>query len=206
MNKDFGGGSLTALPIIETLAADISAYIPTNVISITDGQIYLQTDLFRSGVRPAVDVGISVSRVGGNAQIKAMKSVAGTLKIDLAQFRELEAFASFGSDLDKVSQAQLDRGYKLTELLKQGLHSPMPVEEQVISIFAGTRGYLDDIPTEDVQRFEEGLLEEFRTRHSELLGQIREKGALPDEDAIRKAIEGFEERFETSGSAGDAGG
>jgi F-type H+-transporting ATPase subunit alpha len=206
LSDELGAGSLTALPIIETKEGDVSAYIPTNVISITDGQIYLQTDLFRSGVRPAVDVGISVSRVGGNAQIKAMKSVAGTLKIDLAQFRELEAFASFGSDLDKVSQAQLDRGYKLTELLKQGLHSPMPVEEQVISIFAGTRGYLDDIPTEDVQRFEEGLLEEFRTRHSELLGQIREKGALPDEDAIRKAIEGFEERFETSGSAGDAGG
>src|ERR671928_413628 len=176
LSDDRGGGSLTAMPIIETKEGDVSAYIPTNVISITDGQIYLQTDLFRSGVRPAVDVGISVSRVGGNAQIKAMKSVAGTLKLDLAQFRELEAFASFGSELDKVSQAQLDRGYKLTELLKQGLHAPLNVEEQVVSIFAGTKGYLDDVPTDDVQRFEAELLEEFRSRHSELLEQIREKG------------------------------
>src|SRR5437588_1779146 len=163
LSKEKGGGSLTALPIIETKEGDVSAYIPTNVISITDGQIYLQTDLFRSGVRPAVDVGISVSRVGGNAQIKAMKSVAGTLKIDLAQFRELESFATFGSELDKVSQSQLDRGYKLTELLKQGLHSPLAVEEQVISIFAGTRGFIDDLPIADVRRFEAELLEEFRT-------------------------------------------
>src|SRR3954465_11943685 len=150
LSDDNGGGSLTALPVIETKEGDVSAYIPTNVISITDGQIYLQTDLFRAGVRPAVDVGISVSRVGGNAQIKAMKTVAGTLKIDLAQFRELEAFASFGSELDKLSQAQLDRGYKLTELLKQGLHAPLKVEEQVVSLYAGTKGYLDDIPTADV--------------------------------------------------------
>ncbi|MGH9275947.1 MAG: F0F1 ATP synthase subunit alpha, partial [Acidimicrobiales bacterium] len=198
LSDDRGAGSLTALPIIETKEGDVSAYIPTNVISITDGQIYLQTDLFRSGVRPAVDVGISVSRVGGNAQIKAMKTVAGTLKIDLAQFRELEAFASFGSELDKVSQAQLDRGYKLTELLKQGLHAPLPVEEQVISIFAGTRGYLDDIPVADVQRFEQELLEEFRTRHSESLAQIRDSGKLPDEDELKKAVEGFAERFQTS--------
>jgi F-type H+-transporting ATPase subunit alpha len=204
LSDDRGAGSLTALPIIETKEGDVSAYIPTNVISITDGQIYLQTDLFRSGVRPAVDVGISVSRVGGNAQIKAMKSVAGTLKLDLAQFRELEAFASFGSELDKVSQAQLDRGYKLTELLKQGLHAPLPVEEQVISIFAGTKGYLDDISTDDVSRFEAELLEEFRSRHSELLSEIREQGKLPDEDRIRKAMDDFAERFQPSDEGGGA--
>src|SRR5947209_3917915 len=147
LNDELGGGSLTALPIIETQLGDVSAYIPTNVISITDGQIYLESDLFYAGVRPAMNVGISVSRVGGAAQIKAMKSVAGTLKLDLAQFRELEAFATFGSELDKVSQAQLERGARLVELLKQGLHEPMPVEEQIVSIFAGTNGYLDDIPT-----------------------------------------------------------
>jgi F-type H+-transporting ATPase subunit alpha len=182
----------------------VSAYIPTNVISITDGQIYLQTDLFRSGVRPAIDVGISVSRVGGSAQIKAMKAVAGTLKLDLAQFRELESFASFGSELDKTSQAQLDRGYKLTELLKQGLHSPMPVEEQVVSIFAGTKGFLDDIDTDDVGRFESELLEEFRSRYSDLLSEISQSGKLPDEQKLREAIEGFIERFQPSSEADDA--
>ena len=205
LSKELGGGSLTALPIIETKEGDVSAYIPTNVISITDGQIYLQTDLFRSGVRPAVDVGISVSRVGGSAQIKAMKSVAGTLKLDLAQFRELEAFASFGSELDKLSQAQLDRGYKLTELLKQGLHSPLKVEEQVVSIYAGTKGFLDDIPTSDVGRFESELLEEFRSRYSDLLGQIRETGALPDDEKMREAVGGFRDRFQPTDS-GDGGG
>src|SRR3982075_1960124 len=184
LNEDRGAGSLTALPIIETKAGDISAYIPTNVISITDGQIYVVEDLFRAGVRPAVDVGISVSRVGGDAQIKAMKSVAGTLKIDLAQFRDLEAFATFGSELDKVSQAQLDRGYRLTELLKQPLRSPMPVEEQVVSIFAGPRGFLRHIPTGDVRRFEAELLEEFRSRYRELLEQIRTTGTLPDEGKL----------------------
>src|SRR6266481_2198983 len=157
LNDENGAGSLTALPIIETQAGDVSAYIPTNVISITDGQIYLESDLFNSGVRPAVDVGISVSRVGGAAQIKAMRSVAGTLKLDLAQFRELEAFATFGSELDKVSAAQLERGERLVELLKQGLHAPMSVEDQVVSIFAGTSGYLDAIPASDVQRFETEL-------------------------------------------------
>ena len=145
LSDELGAGSLTALPVIETKAGDVSAYIPTNVISITDGQVYLQDNLFKSGVRPAVDVGISVSRVGGAAQIKAMKSVAGTLKLDLAQFRELEAFATFGSELDAISKAQLERGYRLVELLKQPLNSPMPVEEQVVSIFAGTKGYLDDL-------------------------------------------------------------
>src|SRR5438034_7541237 len=173
LSDALGGGSLTALPIIETKEGDVSAYIPTNVISITDGQIYLVDDLFKSGVRPAVDVGISVSRVGGNAQIKAMKAVAGTLKIDLAQFRELEAFASFGSELDKVSQAQLDRGYRLTELLKQPQRSPLPVEEQVVSIFAGTRGFIDDIPTSDVRRFEAELLEYFRSQQPDVLKEIR---------------------------------
>jgi F-type H+/Na+-transporting ATPase subunit alpha len=198
LSDDNGGGSLTALPIIETKEGDVSAYIPTNVISITDGQIYLQTDLFRAGVRPAVDVGISVSRVGGNAQIKAMKTVAGTLKIDLAQFRELEAFASFGSELDKVSQAQLDRGYRLTELLKQPLRSPLPVEEQVISIFAGTRGFIDDIPVGDVRRFEHELLEEFRSRYRDLLDQIRNEKTLPDEDKLKEAIDSFKQRFQPS--------
>ena len=159
LSDENGAGSLTALPIIETKAGDISAYIPTNVISITDGQVYVQENLFKSGVRPAVDVGNSVSRVGGAAQIKSMQAVAGTLKLDLAQFRELEAFATFGSELDAVSTAQLDRGYRLVELLKQPLNSPMPVEEQVVVIFAGTRGYLDDVPVADVKRFEAELLE-----------------------------------------------
>src|SRR5262245_42828934 len=154
LSDERGGGSLTALPVIETKAGDISAYIPTNVISITDGQVFLEDDLFKSGIRPAINVGQSVSRVGGDAQIKAMKTAVGTLKGDLAQFRELQAFASFGSELDKVSQSQLDRGYRLTELLKQGLNSPMPVEEQVVVLYAGTRGYLDPIPVADVRRFE----------------------------------------------------
>jgi F-type H+-transporting ATPase subunit alpha len=198
LSDPLGGGSLTALPIIETKEGDVSAYIPTNVISITDGQIYLVTDLFRSGVRPAVDVGISVSRVGGNAQIKAMKAVAGTLKLDLAQFRELEAFASFGSELDKVSQAQLDRGYRLTELLKQPQRSPLPVEEQVVVIFAGTKGHLDDLALADIRRFEAELLEEFRIRHTDLLAEIREKGTLPDEEKLTAAILDFKERFTPS--------
>jgi F-type H+-transporting ATPase subunit alpha len=179
LSDALGAGSLTALPVIETKGGDVSAYIPTNVISITDGQIYLQDALFKSGVRPAVDVGISVSRVGGAAQIKAMKSVAGTLKLDLAQFRELEAFATFGSELDAVSKAQLERGYRLVELLKQPQNSPMPVEEQVVSIFAGTNGYLDDLPVEHVRRFEAELLEAFRTRFRSLLDEIRQTKALP---------------------------
>src|SRR6204780_3655052 len=169
LSDERGGGSLTALPIIETKAGDISAYIPTNVISITDGQIFLQSDLFYSGVRPAIDVGNSVSRVGGAAQVKAMRAVAGTLKIDLAQFRDLESFATFGSELDKSSQRQLDRGYRLTELLKQGLNAPMPVEEQCIAIYAGTKGWLDTIPVEDVRRFESELITNFRAHHADLL-------------------------------------
>ena len=205
LSDALGGGSLTALPIIETKEGDVSAYIPTNVISITDGQIYLVTDLFRAGVRPAVDVGISVSRVGGNAQIKAMKAVAGTLKLDLAQFRELEAFASFGSELDKVSQAQLDRGYRLTELLKQPQRSPLPVEEQVVVIFAGTKGHLDDLALGDIRRFEAELLEEFRVRHTDLLTEIREKGTLPDEATLTAAVVAFKERFTPSETVAEAG-
>jgi len=200
LSDDRGAGSLTALPVIETKAGDVSAYIPTNVISITDGQVYLQDDLFKSGVRPAVDVGISVSRVGGAAQIKAMKAVSGTLKLDLAQFRELEAFASFGSELDKVSQAQLDRGYRLTELLKQPLNSPMPVELQVVSVFAGTGGFLDDIAVADVKRFEEGLHDFMKTRHPGLLDQIRTEGTH-DAGGITAAIEAFKEQFQPSVSA-----
>jgi F-type H+-transporting ATPase subunit alpha len=205
LSDERGGGSLTALPIIETKGGDVSAYIPTNVISITDGQIYLIDDLFKSGVRPAVDVGISVSRVGGNAQIKAMKSVSGTLKLDLAQFRELEAFATFGSELDRVSRAQLDRGYRLTELLKQPLNSPMPVEEQVISIYSGTGGALDDLPVEDVRRFETELLEWFRTRHAGVLDGIRERGALPEEGDLKNAVDDFKAQFATSAASSDGG-
>jgi F-type H+-transporting ATPase subunit alpha len=206
LNDERGAGSLTALPVIETKAGDVSAYIPTNVISITDGQIYLQDDLFKSGVRPAVDVGISVSRVGSAAQIKAMKGVAGTLKIDLAQFRELEAFATFGSELDAVSRAQLDRGVRLVELLKQGLNSPMPVEEQVVSIYAGTSGMLDDIDATMVRQFETELLEFFRGRHSGLLAEIRDTGAMPGDGALERAAADFKRQFLELHGGGDATG
>ncbi|MCB9379281.1 MAG: F0F1 ATP synthase subunit alpha [Acidimicrobiaceae bacterium] len=192
LSDERGAGSLTALPVIETKAGDVSAYIPTNVISITDGQVFLQDNLFKSGVRPAVDVGISVSRVGGAAQIKSMKGVAGTLKLDLAQFRELEAFATFGSELDAVSKAQLERGYRLVELLKQPLNSPMPVQEQVVSIFAGTRGYLDDLPVEDVRRFEQALLDHMRLRHADLLDSLR-TGGIPDD--LGQVVADFKEQF-----------
>ena len=195
LSDELGGGSLTALPVIETKAGDVSAFIPTNVISITDGQIFLQDDLFKSGVRPAMDVGISVSRVGSAAQVKAMKSAVGTLKSDLLQFRELESFAAFGSDLDSVSQAQLDRGYRLTELLKQGLNSPLLVEEQVVSIWAGTRGYLDEVALEDVGRFETELLDWFRTRESDQLASIAETGQIADEEVFEAAIAAFAEQF-----------
>jgi F-type H+-transporting ATPase subunit alpha len=212
LSDAMGGGSLTALPIIETKAGDISAYIPTNVISITDGQVFLETDLFYSGVRPAINVGNSVSRVGGAAQVKAMRAVAGTLKIDLAQFRELEAFATFGSELDKVSQAQLDRGYRLTELLKQGLNEPLPIEEQVIVIYAGTRGHVDAIAVDDVRRFERELRAHFRAKYADLLEQIKTTGELPDEAALDKAIDEVKTGFATAedeaeeGSAGGAAG
>ncbi len=196
-----GGGSLTALPFVETQAGDISAYIPTNVISITDGQIFLQSDLFFSGVRPAINPGLSVSRVGGDAQIKAMKKVAGTLRLDLASYRELEAFAQFGSDLDKATQAKLNRGERTVEVLKQGLHKPLPVENQVMIIYALTKGYLDDIPVEDVQRFEEEMNVWMATNAEELLEEIRTTGNLPDEEKMNEAIEAFKNTFLPSESA-----
>jgi F-type H+-transporting ATPase subunit alpha len=200
-----GGGSLTSLPIIETQAGDVSAYIPTNVISITDGQIYLETDLFYSGVRPAVNVGLSVSRVGGNAQIKAMKQVAGTLRLDLAQYRNLAAFAQFGSDLDKATQAQLARGQRLTELLKQAQFAPMDVELQVASIYAGTKGYLDSLTIEAVQPFEAGLHQFLKSESREVLSAIVATGKLEKatEEALSAAITAFKQRFvkENAGAA-----
>jgi F-type H+-transporting ATPase subunit alpha len=198
LSDENGAGSLTALPIIETKAGDVSAYIPTNVISITDGQVYLQDNLFKSGVRPAVDVGISVSRVGSAAQVPSMKGVAGTLKLDLAQFRELEAFATFGSELDAVSKAQLERGYRLVELLKQPLNSPMSVEEQVVSIFAGTKGYLDDVPVADVRRFELEMLAHMRSRHGALLNDLRTKKITDD---LGAAVQAFKDGFMATAAA-----
>jgi F-type H+/Na+-transporting ATPase subunit alpha len=192
-----GGGSLTALPIIETQQGDVSAYIPTNVISITDGQIYLEPNLFNGGIRPAINVGISVSRVGGNAQVKAMRKVAGSLKIDLAQFRELESFAKFGSDLDQATQRTLSKGSRLVELLKQGLYNPVPVEKQVISVFCGTNDYLESIPVHEVKRFEKELLEFFELKYSNILETLRVEKQL-NEDLIKKlkaAIEEFLPRF-----------
>ncbi|BBY96563.1 F0F1 ATP synthase subunit alpha [Mycolicibacterium fallax] len=181
LSDELGGGSMTGLPLIETKANDISAYIPTNVISITDGQCFLETDLFNQGVRPAINVGVSVSRVGGAAQIKAMKEVAGSLRLDLSQYRELEAFAAFASDLDAASKAQLERGARLVELLKQPQHSPMPVQDQVVSIFLGTQGHLDSVPVEDVARFEAEILEHIKTSHSEILTEIRDTKKLSEE-------------------------
>jgi F-type H+-transporting ATPase subunit alpha len=175
----------------------VSAYIPTNVISITDGQVFLESELFYAGVRPAINVGISVSRVGSAAQVKAMKSVSGTLKIDLAQFRELESFATFGSELDKVSQAQLDRGYRLTELLKQGLNQPVPVEEQVLVIFAGSEGYVDGIPVAEVQRYESEVRAFFRANHADILDTIRSTGKLPEGDGLADALQKFTDAFDT---------
>jgi F-type H+-transporting ATPase subunit alpha len=202
LSDDRGGGSLTALPVIETKAGDISAYIPTNVISITDGQVFLEADLFYSGVRPAINVGNSVSRVGGAAQIKAMRAVAGTLKTDLAQFRDLESFAAFGSELDRVSQSQLDRGYRLTEILKQSQNAPVPVEEQVLAIYAATKGYVDDLPVEDVRRFEQELISFVKSNHGDLLEQIRETKDLPDAEKIDSAITEFKKLFApTQGSS-----
>ncbi|MCI2098660.1 MAG: F0F1 ATP synthase subunit alpha [Succiniclasticum sp.] len=199
-NEQAGGGSITALPIIETLAGDVGGYIPTNVISITDGQIYLETDLFYAGIRPAINVGLSVSRVGGSAQIKAMKSVAGTLRLDLAQYRELAAFAQFGSDLDKTTKAQLDRGIRMTELLKQPQYSPLPVQKQVMSIFAGTKGYLDDVATSDVTRFEAEMLKYLDTNAPEIGEDIVKNKKITDanEAALKKAIEDFKQTFTPS--------
>ena len=200
MNDENGAGSLTALPIIETQAGDVSAYIPTNVISITDGQIFLQTDLFFQGQRPAVDVGISVSRVGGSAQIKAMKQVAGSLRLDLASYRELQAFTQFGSDLDKATQDQLNRGAHMTELLKQGRYNPMPVEEQAVSIYAGGHGYLDDIPVSDVVRFRSELLDYLRASKQEIFESIVKEQKFTDaiETELNAAIEAFKLTFSAS--------
>jgi len=197
LSDSLGGGSLTALPIIETQEGDVSAYIPTNVISITDGQIYLENNLFNSGIRPAIDVGLSVSRVGGNAQIKAMKKVAGTLRLDLAQFRELEAFAKFGSDLDKATLAQLTRGERMVEILKQNQYVPMAVEHQVVIIFTGGQGMLDDIPNDRVGEFEKGLLGYIDAKHSEMLAAIKSAGEISDEinKELRKAIEDYKKGF-----------
>jgi F-type H+-transporting ATPase subunit alpha len=197
LSDALGGGSLTALPVIETKAGDISAYIPTNVISITDGQVFLETDLFNSGIRPAINVGNSVSRVGSAAQVKAMKTVAGTLKLDLAQFRELEAFATFGSELDRVSQAQLDRGYRLTELLKQPQNAPVSVEEQVLVIYAGTKGWADSVPVSEVRRFSVEVVEYFRANHPAVLEAVRTTGNLPGDDEIDKGLTTFLEGFDT---------
>jgi F-type H+-transporting ATPase subunit alpha len=199
LSDELGAGSMTGLPIIETKANDVSAYIPTNVISITDGQIFLQSDLFNANQRPAVDVGVSVSRVGGAAQVKAMKGVSGTLKLTLAQYRSLAAFAMFASDLDPASRQALARGERLTELLKQPQYSPYPVEDQVVSIWAGTNGYLDDVPVADVLRFERELLDHVR-RSTDVLGTISSTGKLGDEavEALKGAIEAFAPTFQTS--------
>jgi len=197
LNKESGAGSLTALPFIETQAGDISAYIPTNVISITDGQIFLESDLFNSNVRPAINVGVSVSRVGGNAQTKAMKSIAGSLRLDLAQYRALAAFAQFGSDLDKASTDQLNRGKRLVEILKQGQYSPLPVEKQIMIIYAGTKGYLDDLPVEQCRRFEEEMYKYIDNTHRALFDEIRTKKALDKElePKVKSVIAEFKKRF-----------
>ncbi|AXZ22939.1 F0F1 ATP synthase subunit alpha [Staphylococcus warneri] len=198
LNDNLGGGSITALPIIETQAGDISAYVPTNVISITDGQIFLQSDLFFSGVRPAINAGQSVSRVGGSAQIKAMKKVAGTLRLDLASYRELESFAQFGSDLDEFTARKLERGKRTVEILKQDQNKPLPVENQVLIIFALTKGYLDDIPVEDITRFEDELNHWAASNATDLLSEIRETGGLPDADKFDTAITEFKKSFSKS--------
>ena len=196
LSDELGGGSLTGLPIIETKAGDVSAYIPTNVISITDGQIFLESDLFYSGIRPAINAGISVSRVGGNAQIKGMKKVAGPLRLNLAQFRELEAFAEFGSELDAASLAQLERGRRVVEVLKQGQFSPVKVADQVVAIYAVTEGHMDSVPIDQIEDFEAGLLDYVRTRHPEMLDQIAATGDLPEKEELVAAITGFKETFE----------
>jgi F-type H+-transporting ATPase subunit alpha len=197
LNNEKGGGSLTALPFIETQAGDVSAYIPTNVISITDGQIFLEADLFNSGVRPAINVGISVSRVGGNAQTKAMKSIAGSLRLELAQYRALAAFAQFGSDLDKASTDQLNRGKHLVEILKQGQYQPLPLEKQIAIIFAGTQGFLDDLPVEQCRKFEEELYRFIENAHRDIFNEIRDKKALDDtlRNKMKSAIGEFKTRF-----------
>ncbi|NNC93060.1 MAG: F0F1 ATP synthase subunit alpha [Acidimicrobiia bacterium] len=196
VSAELGGGSLTGLPIVETKAGDVSAFIPTNVISITDGQIFLETDLFYSGVRPAINAGISVSRVGGNAQIKGMKKVAGPLRLNLAQFRELEAFAEFGSELDAASQAQLERGRRVVEMLKQPQYEPVPVEEQVLSIYAVNEGFMDDVAMDDVRRFDTEMREYMQARYGSLMSQIADTGQLPDTEELNGAIGSFIETFQ----------
>jgi F-type H+-transporting ATPase subunit alpha len=197
LNDAEGAGSLTALPIIETQAGDVSAYIPTNVISITDGQIFLETDLFFSGVRPAINVGLSVSRVGGSAQVKAMKQVAGTLRLALASYREMAAFAQFGSDLDAATQGQLNRGARLVEILKQGQYVPLPVEKQVVAIFAVNNGYVDEYPTTDVQRYESEMISFMESNYAEVLSTLAEKKAIDDEleGKIKAALDEFKGQF-----------
>jgi len=201
LNDELGAGSLTALPIIETKGGDVAAYIPTNVISITDGQIFLETNLFNKGIRPAINVGLSVSRVGGAAQIKAMKQVAGTLRLELAQYRELEAFAQFASDLDEASRKQLERGQRLVEILKQPAHQPLPVEKQVVIIYAGTRGYLDDIPVKAVRKFEDELYPFIETKYPQIFENIRTKKKLDEEteELLKKALEEFKAQFNPEG-------
>jgi F-type H+-transporting ATPase subunit alpha len=203
LNDTLGGGSLTALPIIETQAGDVSAYIPTNVISITDGQVYLEPGLFFSGMRPAINVGLSVSRVGGSAQTKAMRKVAGSLRLDMAQYRELEAFAQFGSDLDKSTQRQLNRGRRLVEILKQPQYQPMPAEKQVMILFAGTFGYLDEVPTDSVSEYEKQMLEFVGTKHPEILKEIKEKAIINDEleGKMKKALDQFKGMFQQASKA-----
>ena len=198
LSDKLGGGSMTAIPFIQTEAGDISAYIPTNVISITDGQIFLQSDLFFAGTRPAIDAGNSVSRVGGSAQIKAMKKVAGTLRTDLAAYHELESFAQFGSDLDQATQAKLNRGRRVVEVLKQPLHTPIPVEKQVVILYALTHGYLDSVPVDDIAKFEKELYDNFDTNHADLLEHIRKTGDLPDEKKLQVAISKFADSFSPS--------
>ncbi|MDU5336238.1 F0F1 ATP synthase subunit alpha [Enterococcus sp.] len=198
LSDELGGGSLTALPFVETQAGDISAYIPTNVISITDGQIFLENDLFYAGIRPAVDAGLSVSRVGGSAQIKAMKKVAGTLRLDLASYRELEAFTQFGSDLDAATQAKLNRGRRTVEVLKQKLHAPLPVEKQVVILYALTHGVLDSIPVNSILDFESQLFEYLETNHSDIFATIRDTKELPDTDKLDGAIQEFKDIFDAS--------
>jgi F-type H+-transporting ATPase subunit alpha len=207
LSDELGGGSLTGLPIIETKGNDVSAYIPTNVISITDGQIFLETDLFNSGVRPAINVGVSVSRVGGNAQTKAMKSVAGRLRLDLAQYRELEAFSAFGSDLDKASKAQLERGARLVELLKQPQYTPYPVERQVVSVWAGTSGAIDDVPVADVSKFEREFLDYLGRQHQGIYDGILSGGKVEGDivEQLQNAISDFKKQFETSSGEGIGG-
>jgi len=195
LSDDLGGGSLTAIPLIETQEGEVSAYIPTNVISITDGQIYLRTDLYNAGIRPAIDVGLSVSRVGGNAQIKAMKQVAGTLRIDLAAFRELEAFSQMGTELDKATQTQLARGARLVEALKQQQYSPMPVEEQVMVLYAATRGFLDDVPLGRIREFEQKLLAWLKSKRPEILAGIRNLGTLSEPEVLVGAMTAFKKTF-----------